>query len=320
MMEAQLQPPFAALVALKAGEFAKSRLSTLPDPLRRRLAWTMAVDTLTALDAVAAAVCVVSDQPGLPARLRRAGLPGVEVLPEQRRAGMNEALREGAEHLLRAGHPGVLACVGDLPALRAGSLRTVLAAATAHDRAFLPDATGVGTTMLCTTGSPLAPHFQGRSAAAHHSSGAVALTDAVLARPVPDARRDVDTEVDLADAIRLGLGPASAALVDPVTGRLGLLALPGPRVAHHPGRPVELLEDPEAGDRDLVAGRHLLGDRLHHRVQSAGRLGLAPFEVPCQLRDQLRLVHDVLPDRRPPQAASAGPPPRATRSCLRNPR
>ena len=54
-MEAQLQPPVAAVVALKAGEFAKSRLSTLPDPLRRRLAWTMAVDTLSALHAVAAA-------------------------------------------------------------------------------------------------------------------------------------------------------------------------------------------------------------------------------------------------------------------------
>ena len=220
-MEALLQPPVAAVVALKAGEFAKSRLSTLPDPLRRRLAWTMAVDTVAALAAVAAAVCVVSDQPGLPARLRRAGLGGVEVLAEQRRAGMNEALRQGAGHLQRSGHAAVLACVGDLPALRTDSLETVLAAAAAHERAFLPDASGVGTTMLCTTGGPLAPHFQGRSAAAHHSSGAVALTDLVLAHPVPDARRDVDTEVELADAIRLGLGPASRALVDPATGRLG---------------------------------------------------------------------------------------------------
>ena len=36
----------AAVVALKAGEHIKSRLD-FPTPLRRRLAWTMAVDTLT---------------------------------------------------------------------------------------------------------------------------------------------------------------------------------------------------------------------------------------------------------------------------------
>ena len=68
-------------------------------------------------------------------------------------------------------------------------------------------------------GVPLAPHFQGRSAAAHHSSGAVPLTDERLGAGVPDARRDVDTEVDLLGAVGLGLGPATAALVDPATGR-----------------------------------------------------------------------------------------------------
>ena len=50
-------PGVGAVVALKAGEFIKSRLAPLPQPLRRRLAWTMAVDTLRALaEAVEAAV------------------------------------------------------------------------------------------------------------------------------------------------------------------------------------------------------------------------------------------------------------------------
>ena len=218
-------PAVAALVALKAGELVKSRLSGLPAPLRRRLAWTMAVDTLTALTAVAEAVCVVSDEPGLTARLGRAGLAGVEVLPERRRAGLNDALREGAAHLQRHGHPAVLACVGDLPALRPASVAAVVAAARAYERAFLPDASGIGTTMLHTSGGPLLPHFQGRSAAAHHSSGAVAVTDAVLGSPLPDARRDVDTEVDLADAVRLGLGAATAGLVLPSTAQLGAYAV-----------------------------------------------------------------------------------------------
>jgi 2-phospho-L-lactate guanylyltransferase len=211
-----------AVVALKAGEFVKSRLAPLPQPLRRRLAWTMAVDTLHALTQAVEHVCVVSDQPGLAHRLARAGLGVVEVVPESRPTGLNDALRLGADRLRSDGLARVLACVGDLPALRPASVGIVLRVAAAYERAYLPDATGIGTTMLhAGPGVPLAPHFQGRSAAAHHSSGAVALTDPVLARPVPDARRDVDTEVDLADAIRLGLGPASPALVDPATGRLG---------------------------------------------------------------------------------------------------
>jgi 2-phospho-L-lactate guanylyltransferase len=211
-----------AVVALKTGEHVKSRLAPLAPPLRRRLAWTMAVDTLGALTRAVEAVCVVSDQPSLQHRLARAGLASVVVVPESRPAGMNDALRQGAERLRSDGLSRVLACVGDLPALRPASVAHVLGAAAAYDRAFVPDATGIGTTMLhAADGVALAPHFQGRSAAAHHSSGAIPLTDERLGTAVPDARRDVDTEVDLLDATGLGLGDATRALVDPVSGRLG---------------------------------------------------------------------------------------------------
>jgi 2-phospho-L-lactate guanylyltransferase len=214
------------VVALKAGELVKSRLAPLPQPLRRRLAWTMAVDTLHALTAAAERVCVVSNQPALHERLARAGLSAVQVVGEAQPGGMNEALRLGADRLRADGLVRVLACVGDLPALRPASVAVVLAAAAAYERASLPDATGIGTTMLhAGPRVALAPHFQGRSAAAHHSSGAVALTDERLGAVVPDARRDVDTEVDLVDAARLGLGPATRALLDPGTGRLGSYAV-----------------------------------------------------------------------------------------------
>lgn len=215
-----------AVVALKAGELVKSRLTPLPQPLRRRLAWTMAVDTVHALAQAVDAVCVVSDQPALAHRLSCAGLGSVGVVPESRPAGMNAALRLGADRLRGDGLSRVLACVGDLPALRPGSVALVLGAAAAHERASLPDASGIGTTMLhAGPGVLLVPHFQGRSAAAHHSSGAVPLTDERLGTAVPDARRDVDTEVDLADAVGLGLGRATRALVDPATGRLGTYAV-----------------------------------------------------------------------------------------------
>jgi 2-phospho-L-lactate guanylyltransferase len=210
----------AAVVALKSLEQAKSRLA-LPDPLRRRLAWTMALDTLRALTSALPHVLVVSDQPALDARLRRAGL-SVAVLGDSSRVGMNPALDNGAEVLRVQGFTTVLACVGDLPALRAESIIRVLAAAecSGADRAFLADASGVGTTMLIAHDTPLLPHFQGRSAAAHHSSGAINLAGTSLGA-VPDAQRDVDTGIELHAAQALGLGPATSALVDHETGRLG---------------------------------------------------------------------------------------------------
>ena len=215
-----------AVVALKAGELVKSRLAPLPQPLRRRLAWTMGVDTLRALAAAVEAVCVVSDQPALAHRLARAGLVDVVVVGEGRPAGMNGALRLGADHLRGEGVARVLAAVGDLPALRPASVHVVAAAGAAYERAYLADATGIGTTMLLAAADvPLAPHFQGRSAAAHHSSGAVALTDERLGATVTDARRDVDTEVDLFDAAGLGLGVDTRGLLDPATGRLGTYAV-----------------------------------------------------------------------------------------------
>jgi 2-phospho-L-lactate guanylyltransferase len=210
--------PAAAVVALKPMAQAKSRLGTLPDALRRRLAWTMAVDTLRALAAAADTVLVVSDQPALDSRLRRAGVRA-EVVPEAGAGGMNGALARGAEAAAARGRDTVLACVGDLPALRPASVRRVLGAVDHGGRAFLADATGVGTTMLTARGVPLQPHFQGASAAAHSRSGAVPLAAEALGG-VADARRDVDTEADLAPAAELGLGAATAALLVPGTSRL----------------------------------------------------------------------------------------------------
>jgi 2-phospho-L-lactate guanylyltransferase len=209
----------AAVIAIKPIEHAKSRLA-VPDPLRRRLAWTMALDTLSALCGALPHVLVVSDQPALEARLRRAGL-AVEVISESGHVGINSALTRGALRLHAQGFTSVVACVGDLPALRSESVARVLDASRSHPRSFVADASGVGTTMLVAHDVELAPLFQGRSAAAHHASGAVSLAAEAIGSPVADARCDVDTEADLAAAIGLGVGAATMALVDHEKGRLG---------------------------------------------------------------------------------------------------
>jgi 2-phospho-L-lactate guanylyltransferase len=220
MMDAS---PGAAVIALKPIEHAKSRLD-IPDPLRRRLAWTMALDTLSALCRALPHVLVVSDQPALEARLRRAGL-ALEVISESGHVGMNSALTRGALTLRAQGYTSVLASVGDLPALRPESVARILAASRSHQRSFVTDASGIGTTMLVAHEIELAPQFQGRSAASHHASGAMSLHEEAIGSPVADARRDVDTEADLAAAVGLGVGPATSALIDHERGRLGCYQL-----------------------------------------------------------------------------------------------
>ena len=211
--------PAAGLIALKPLEHAKSRLA-VPNPLRRRLAWTMALDTLSALCRALPHVLVVSDQPALEARLRHAEI-AAEVISESGHVGMNSALSRGARALHAQGFSSVLACVGDLPALRPESVLRILDASQSHPRSFIADASGVGTTMLVAHDVELAPQFQGRSAAAHHASGAVNLSADAIGSPIADARRDVDNEADLAVAIGLGVGPATDSLIDHGRGRLG---------------------------------------------------------------------------------------------------
>jgi len=267
--------PAAGVIALKPIEHAKSRL-VVPDPLRRRVAWTMALDTLSALCRALPHVLVVSDQPALEARLRYAGI-AAEVISESGHVGMNSALSRGARTLHTQGFSSVLACVGDLPALQPESVLRILDASQSHPRSFVADASGVGTTMLVAHDVELAPQFQGRSAAAHHASGAVSLSAEAIGSPIADARRDVDTEADLATAIALGVGSATDALIDHGRRRLGRYELI--TATHWRNADGELLAVTATGRRIALPAealrdelRHLrLGQRLH-AVEADGRV------------------------------------------------
>ncbi|GDY32606.1 2-phospho-L-lactate guanylyltransferase [Gandjariella thermophila] len=209
------------VVPVKPLRRAKSRLVGAADGGAGDPVAHAALVTGLALDTVAAArsasrvrrVLVVTSDPELAATLRA---EGVDVIPDTPAAGLNAALRHGAEVLGqrgdgRAGTVGALQA--DLPALRPAELDAAVDAA-AGRRAFCPDRHGTGTTLLLAArGEPLRPSFGPGSAAAHAASGAVMLDGAW-----PSLRCDVDTAEDLAVAAELGLGPRSTALLGAACG------------------------------------------------------------------------------------------------------
>jgi 2-phospho-L-lactate guanylyltransferase len=194
---------WVVLVPIKSLEEAKTRLGEARP--RADLALAFARDTVRAAGAVAEVVVVTDD----PVVTRAAHDLGARTVGQGPRHGLNAALSHGAAQV-RTGAPDVniAALAGDLPALRPDELARALRAAESHDRACVSDAEGTGTTLLTArAGIHLDPVFGPRSRAAHRLSGAVEL----LLTGVPGLRRDVDDEVGLWDARRLGVGPATTA-------------------------------------------------------------------------------------------------------------
>ena len=175
----------------------------------------MARDTVRAAAAATAVaeVVVVTDDPRALQALQG---PGVRILPDQPRAGLNAALQHAADAVLLdsdgVSDTSVAALSADLPALRPAELDLALSRAAAYDRAFLADAAGTGTVLLtATAGHDLRPEYGPDSRQAHVASGAHDLTTEI-GDHVPGLRRDVDTVADLSAAEVLGTGPATRSL------------------------------------------------------------------------------------------------------------
>jgi 2-phospho-L-lactate guanylyltransferase len=131
----------------------------------------------------------------------------VVVVPDQPDAGLNPALRHGAA---AAGGGPVAAVSADLPTLTATALEAVLAAAERLPRGVVADQAGTGTTVLtASSAAELVPRFGATSFRAHREDGAVDLTPFAA----DSVRRDVDTLAELRDAVRIGVGAATNALV-----------------------------------------------------------------------------------------------------------
>ncbi|RMB84385.1 2-phospho-L-lactate guanylyltransferase [Streptomyces shenzhenensis] len=197
------------VIPVKPLALAKSRLAdTAADGLRPGLALAFAQDTVAAALACGAVrdVAVVTDD-ALAGRELTA--LGARIVPDEPGGGLNAALAHAAG-VVRSARPGaaVAALNADLPALRPPELARVLDAAAEFPRAFLPDAAGIGTTLLAAApGRELRPAFGGDSRARHGASGARELR----LDTVDSVRQDVDTGADLRAALVLGVGPRTAA-------------------------------------------------------------------------------------------------------------
>lgn len=220
---------WSIVVPVKRREVAKTRLADAAGEHRPALARAFAADTVAAAVScpLATTVMVVTDDALAASDARALGAVVVADAPD---AGLNAALRHGAE-VVRRRRPGdgVAALSADLPALRPTELGAALAAAAANPASFVADAAGIGTTLYAARpGTPFEPRFGERSRAAHRADGAVelALPD------IPSLRRDVDTDVDLWDALRLGVGPrtkAAAALLEQTATRVAAAPVAAPR-------------------------------------------------------------------------------------------
>ncbi|WP_214409605.1 2-phospho-L-lactate guanylyltransferase [Sphaerisporangium fuscum] len=198
------------VVPVKTLVAAKTRLAAAAGPHRAALAVAVACDTVSAALAcpdVARVVVVTAD----PVPARALAQLGAHVVPDPD-SGLNAALRAGGAEAVRLA-PGspIGALQADLPALRPAELGVALACAADFDQAFVPDAADVGTTFYgVRPGVPFTPRFGGESRAKHLAGGA----KEVAPDGIPSVRRDVDTPSDLEEALALGVGRHTAAVVE----------------------------------------------------------------------------------------------------------
>jgi len=215
---------WTAIVPVKALDDAKSRLIHHAD--RAEWALAFALDTVRAATATTSVgqVVVISDDDRVRAALESADLSA--LILDDPGGGLNACLAQASRDI----DGPIVMMLGDLPCLTATALESFLGFAATHRAAFVADAHGTGTTMLAMR-TAVQPHFGERSCAAHTAAG---YTHYAAAEPT--LRRDVDDEIDLWDAVRIGVGPATHALLRVDDRAPTVHDEPGPHPAATPHR------------------------------------------------------------------------------------
>lgn len=195
------------IVPVKGQLSAKTRLQPPAGVDRADLAHAFALDTITAAVACIPPdrVLVVTSDDLTATFVRDQG--GTVV--DDRGHGLNPAIRQGIEYVQRVMGPGPTAVLlGDIPTLSPRDLTCALWECSLHPRAFVPDAAGTGTVLLSAL-SPhdLHPRFGFGSARKH------GLLCRRLDLDLPSLRTDVDDDESLHQALAIGVGTHTAAVL-----------------------------------------------------------------------------------------------------------
>lgn len=204
------------IIAVKRLGAAKTRLApAFSADGRGDVVLAMLVDTVTAAIAVPAVRTITVVTPDDTAAGVARDL-GARVFRDPTPNGHGDPLNNAitvTEASIRSETPNLVVLQGDLPAMGTRELAEAIAEARRHERSFVADRHGTGTSALFAFGTALRPRFGTDSARHHADSGAVRLL-----RPWPGLRCDIDTPDDLSTALRLGVGAATAAAITQVGG------------------------------------------------------------------------------------------------------
>ncbi|MDQ6715716.1 MAG: 2-phospho-L-lactate guanylyltransferase [Actinomycetota bacterium] len=199
--------PWHLVIPVKGGAGAKTRLRAPDGVDHDSLAVALALDTVVAASGTVPPERVLVVTSGsdvverLPADIRVLRDPGF---------GLDAAVRSALAELKHVGHDGWTAVLlGDVPALVASDLDEALDAGSHHERAFVPDQSGLGTVLLMgARPGAVVPRFGLDSARRHEGAGHVRLD-----LSLPRLRTDVDDEASLEAVLELGVGRHTAHLM-----------------------------------------------------------------------------------------------------------
>lgn len=200
------------VVPVKPWRLAKSRLG-LGAQAQAALARAFALDVLTAISTSAnvGRLVVVTAEIELSGAARRLGAVVLRDRPMLSPEGLNAAIQIGCHWAIaRQPEAALMVVPADLPALTATVVDHTIDLLRPYERAYVPDATGSGTTFSWAARPELlCPRYGRGSATKHSAAGSHPVSEAD-----PRARWDVDTDADLIEARHLGVGAHTAAVIE----------------------------------------------------------------------------------------------------------